>query len=268
MSATRVITSSVLVPVVFIVVWFLPPTFFAVLAVVAAAIGQQELYAMARQRGATPMSVTGIVLGAAVILSMARPLQTMIGNGPLPWIVFGILVVLSVRLFSSRPVEGALDDIAVTLFGVCYVALLLGYQVAILAGIPGKRWLLFLYLAIWASDIGAYYVGTAYGRHRLYEKISPKKSIEGLLGGTVASMVVALPCKFWLVPSLGWFEALLVGLGLALVGTVGDLAESLIKRSFGVKDSGTVIPGHGGILDRLDSLMFAAPVLYYYLRLR
>lgn len=267
MSATRVLTSSLLVPLLLAVVWFLPPVCFALLAAVAAAIGQQELYAMARQRGTAPLSLTGIVLGAAVVMSMAYPLHALSG-GALPWVVLGVLAVLTVRLFSSRPVEGALEDVAMTLFGVFYVALLFGYQVAILAGGPGKRWLLFLYFVIWASDIGAYYVGTAYGRRRLYEKISPKKSIEGLLGGAAASMAVALLCKFWLVGSLGWLEALLVGCALALVGTVGDLAESLLKRSIGVKDSGAIIPGHGGILDRLDSLMFAAPALYYYLGLR
>jgi phosphatidate cytidylyltransferase len=267
MSTTRVITSSVLVPVLFVVVWFLPPMYFTGLAVIAAAIGQYELSVMARPRGTAQLTVAGMVLGAAIIMNMARPLHAVTG-GALQWITLSVLLVLTARLFSPRPVEGALEDVAVTLFGVFYVALLFGYQAAINAGIAGKRWLVFLYFVIWASDIGAYYVGTSFGKHRLYEKISPKKSIEGLLGGTAASMVVALLCKFWLVTSLGWFEALLLGFGLALVGTVGDLVESLLKRSAGVKDSGTVVPGHGGILDRLDSLMFAAPALYYYLKMR
>ncbi len=267
MNTTRIITSSVLIPVLLLVVWFLPPLYFAVLAVAAAAIGQHELYVMARQRGTSPLSVTGIALGAAVVLSMARPLHATVG-GPLLWVGLSVLVVLSVRLFSSRPVEGAIEDAAVTLFGVCYVALLFGYQAALLAGAGGKRWLLFLYFVIWASDIGAYYIGTALGKHRLYEKISPKKSIEGLLGGVAASMIVELLCRFWIVESLDVIEAILLGVGLALAGTVGDLAESLIKRSVGVKDSGTIMPGHGGMLDRLDSLMFAAPALYYYLRMR
>ncbi len=267
MSATRVITSSVLVPILLVVVWYVPSFYFAVLVAAAAAIGQQELYAMARQRGSAPLSLTGIALGIVVVFSMARPVYTMAG-GALLWVGLSVLVILTVRLFSPRPAEGAFEDVAMTVFGVCYVALLFGFQVAIHAGGLGRQWLVFLYLVIWASDIGAYYIGTAYGRHRLYEKISPKKSIEGLLGGTAASMVVALLCSFWLIRSLGWFEALLLGLGLALVGTVGDLAESLIKRSSGVKDSGTLLPGHGGVLDRLDSLMFAAPALYYYLRVR
>jgi phosphatidate cytidylyltransferase len=150
------------------------------------------------------------------------------------------------------------------------VALLFAFQVAIHsgAGPAGKKWLVFLYLVIWASDTGAYYVGTAFGKHRLYEKISPKKSVEGLLGGVLASVLVAVLCKLWLVPSLGIIEAAVLGAVLALAGTAGDLSESLIKRSAGVKDSGTIIPGHGGILDRMDSMLFAAPVLFFYLRMR
>lgn len=267
MSSTRVLTSIVLVPVLFAVVWLMPPAYFAGLVIIAAAIGQYELYTMARVRGITPLTILGIVLGALIVLNIYRPIPPYRG-GPLFWITLCVLTVIVARLFSRRPVEGALEDITVTVFGLVYVALLFAYQVAIHAGPPGKKWLVFLYLVIWASDTGAYYIGTAFGKHRLYEKISPKKSIEGLIGGVLASILVAVLCSLWLVPSLGTIEAAVLGAVLALAGTVGDLAESLLKRSAGVKDSGTIIPGHGGILDRMDSMLFAAPVLFYYLRMR
>jgi phosphatidate cytidylyltransferase len=267
MSTTRVLSGLALVPILFAVVWLLPPAYFAGLAVAAGVIGQWELYAMAKGRGIEPLRIVGTALGSLLIINVFSPLYPNQG-GPVFWITLCVLTVLTVRLFSSRPVEGALEDIAVTLLGIFYVAMLFGFQVAIHAGSPGKRWLVFLFLVIWASDTGAYYAGTALGRHRLYEKISPKKSVEGLIGGTAASAVVAVLCKSWLVPALGWVEAALLGAILALVGTVGDLVESLIKRSAGVKDSGTLIPGHGGILDRMDSMLFAAPVLFYYLRMR
>jgi phosphatidate cytidylyltransferase len=267
MSATRVLSSIVLVPILFVVVWLMPSGYFAALAIIAAAIGQYELYAMAQARGIKPLTILGIALGALMVLNVYRPV--LFHRGDLSfWITLCVLAVIVARLFSRRPMEGALEDIAVTAFGIFYVALLFAFQVAIHAGPAGKKWLVFLYLVIWASDTGAYYVGTAFGKHRLYEKISPKKSIEGLAGGTLASIVVALLCRVWLVPVLGWMEALVLGAVLALAGTVGDLAESLIKRSAGVKDSGTLIPGHGGILDRMDSMLFAAPVLFYYLRMR
>ena len=267
MSATRVLSSVVLIPILFVVVWLMPSGYFAGLVVIAAAIGQYELYKMSRVRGMVPLIVSGIVLGALIVLLFYRPIPPYRG-GPYFWITLCILAIIVARLFSRRPVEGALEDMAVTMFGIVYVALLFAYQVAIHAGPSGRNWLVFLYLVIWASDTGAYYVGTAFGKRRLYEKISPKKSVEGLIGGVLASVLVAVLCKLWLVHSVGFFEAAVLGAVLALVGTVGDLAESLIKRSAGVKDSGAIIPGHGGILDRMDSMLFAAPALFYYLRMR
>ena len=266
MSKTRVLSSLILVPILFVVVWLLPPAYFTGLAVFAAALGQYELYGMAKARGIMPQTAAGIVLGSLIVINFYRPLYPYVG-GPLFWTTLCMLAVMVMRLFSRRAVEGALEDIAVTAAGIFYVALLFGFQVAILGG-SGKRWLVFLYLVIWASDTGAYYVGTAFGRHRLYEKISPKKSIEGLMGGMLAAMIIAMLCTVWLVPSFGLLEAAVLGAFLAAFGTVGDLVESLIKRSSGVKDSGSLIPGHGGILDRMDSMLFAAPVLFYYLRMR
>ncbi|MDA8098206.1 MAG: phosphatidate cytidylyltransferase [Nitrospiraceae bacterium] len=267
MSKTRVLTGAALVPILLAIVWYLPPLVFALLAVGGAAVGQAELYTMARTRGARPLIVTGTFFGALVVFNFYRPLIPSAG-GAVFLVSCAIIAVLTARLFARRHVEGAFEDVSFTLLGIVYVALLFGYQVAIHAGPPGKQWLLFLYLVIWASDTGAYYAGTSFGRHRLYEKISPKKSIEGLVGGTVASAGVAALCAKWLVDGAGTAEAVLLGVVLALVGTVGDLAESMLKRSVGVKDSGSIMPGHGGLLDRMDSMMFAAPVLYYYLRMR
>ena len=266
MSGTRVVTSVVLIPLLFIIVWFLPPVFFAGLAAAAAVLGQCEFYAMAKARGSKPLDTAGFVLGAVMVMAFA---QTGMHRTEYGFVLTCIvLAVLTVRLFSRRPVEGALEEVSVTVLGILYVALLFGFQVAIHRGLQGRNWLMFMYLVIWASDTGAYYVGSAFGKHRLYEKISPKKSLEGLAGGIAASILVAVLCKLWLVKGLGWGPAILLGAVLAIVGTIGDLAESLLKRSVGVKDSGTLIPGHGGILDRMDSMLFAAPVLYYYLRMR
>lgn len=265
MIGNRVVSSIVLIPLLFVIVWVLPPVFFALLAVAASVLGQHEYYTMAKARGQKPMELAGYVFGAFIILDFAQMVPHA-GQGAA--VTVAVLGVLTARLFSRRPVEGALEEASVTLLGVLYAALLFGFQVAVHRGPQGKHWLVFLYLVIWASDTGAYYIGTAYGRNRLYEKISPKKSIEGLAGGVAASALTALLCKLWLVKSIGWGQAVLLGAGLAVIGTVGDLAESLLKRSAGVKDSGSLIPGHGGILDRMDSMLFAAPVLYYYLKMR
>jgi len=262
----RVISGLLFLPIFYLVIWRLSPPYFTVLVLAAVAVGQYEFYRMARARGINPDTVLGSVMGALVVLESHHPL--LFGMGKI-YLAAGLLLIMIVRLFSPRPVEGAVEDISSTFTGIFYVAMLFSFQIAIRMGTNGKEWLVFLYFVIWASDIGAYSIGIPFGKHRLYEKISPKKSIEGFIGALVASAGVALLCRrLWFMPPLGLWEAVVLGLVLAGVGTLGDLTESLLKRAAGVKDSGNLIPGHGGILDRMDSMMFAAPVLYYYLRIR
>lgn len=262
----RVLSALLFLPVFYLVAWRLSPVYFTALVLAAALVGQYEFYRMARARGIRPQAGLGLVCGALVVLDFYHPLLPGAGNSFLAPAV--LLVVLTARLFSRRHVDGALEDVAATVLGVLYVALLFAFQVAVRTGMDGKQWLVFLYFIIWASDIGAYSVGIPFGRHRLYEKISPKKSIEGLAGALAAAAGMALLCRAWFMPPVGMGEAVALGLTLAAAGTIGDLAESLFKRAAGVKDSGSIIPGHGGVLDRMDSMLFAAPVLYYYLKMR
>ncbi len=260
----RVISGLLFLPIFYVVTWLLPSVYFMVLVLAAAAVGQYEFYRMAQARGFHPQKALGTALGILVVVWFYSPLFP---EENFLILAASLLLIIVERLFSSRPVDGALEDVATTFLGVCYVAMLFAFQVGIRTGVNGKQWLVFLYFIIWASDIGAYSIGIPFGRHRLYEKVSPKKSIEGLGGALVASAGMALLCRFWFIPVVGTGEAIGIALVLSAVGTVGDLAESLFKRAVGVKDSGGIIPGHGGILDRMDSMLFAAPVLYYYLRL-
>ncbi len=119
-------------------------------------------------------------------------------------------------------------------------------------------------LIVMTNDSAAYYTGSAFGKHRLYPLVSPKKSVEGAIGGLIGSLGGTLLAKFTFFPQLTFSDAVVTALVIGMVGQAGDLFESLLKRSFGVKDSGTIIPGHGGVLDRLDSILFAAPITYYY----
>ncbi|MFA5073113.1 MAG: phosphatidate cytidylyltransferase [Nitrospirota bacterium] len=265
MLSTRIISALIFLPFFYLIVWVLPPLYFTLFILAVAAVGLYEFYRMAGIRGVHPNRVLGIVLGVLLIVDAYYPLNFGIGA----FSIAGYLIVIMIaRLFSSRPVDGAFGDIAATFTGIFYVALLFAFQIMIRTGVDGKQWLVFLYFIIWASDIGAYAIGLPFGKHRLYEKISPKKSIEGLLGSLAAAVGMALLCRVWFLPSLGIQEAIGISLLLAIAGTIGDLAESLLKRSVGVKDSGGLIPGHGGVLDRMDSILFAGPVLYYYLALR
>ncbi len=261
----RTTTALLFLPIFYVVAWRLSSVYFTVLVMTAAVIGQYEFYRMVRARGFHPNVALGSALGVLVILAFYRRLP---GADMVLAITAVTILVLVARLFSPRAVDGAIEDIASTLLGILYVALLFAFQVGIRTGHDGKQWLVFLYFVIWASDIGAYAIGVPFGRHRLYEKISPKKSIEGLIGALAASIGMAVLCRKWFMPPTGAGEAVALGLALAVVGTIGDLAESLIKRAAGVKDSGGIVPGHGGILDRMDSMLLAAPVLYFYLSMR
>lgn len=262
----RIITGLLFLPIFYFVAWKLPMAYFTALVMAAAAVGQYEFYRMAHMRGFHPNKALGMVLGALVVMEFYHRLAS--GPGSVLSITASTILVLIARLLSSRPVDGAIEDISSTLSGIFYVALLFAFQVSIRAGMHGRQWLVFLYFVIWASDIGAYSIGIPFGKHRLYEKISPKKSIEGLIGALAAAAGMALLCRSWFMPPVSTGEAIALGLVLASVGTLGDLAESLFKRAAGVKDSGGIIPGHGGILDRMDSMLFAAPVLYFYLGIR
>jgi len=262
----RVISGLLFLPVFYLVAWKLPPLYFTGLVLAAVAVGLHEFYRMAQARGARPQVAVGMMLGVFTVIEFYHPLLPHLGSF---FSVTALLfAALAARLFSPRPVEGALEDAASTLLGVFYVGMLFAFQVVIRTGADGRQWLVFLYFIIWASDIGAYSIGVPFGRHRLYEKVSPKKSIEGLVGALAASAGMALVCRAWFMPPIDAGEAVGLALVLAAAGTVGDLVESLFKRSAGIKDSGGIIPGHGGILDRMDSMLFAAPVLYYYLKMR
>ncbi len=263
----RVISGLLFLPIFYAVTWELPPVYFAALLMLTAAMGQYEFYRMARTRGSSPCAGLGILAGVLIILEAYHPFP----RGAEIFFMAGcIMLVMVARLFSRRPVEGAIDDIAFTLAGIFYVAVLFAFQILIRMGVDGKQWLVFLYFVIWASDIGAYAIGIPFGKHRLYEKVSPKKSIEGFAGALIASVGMALVCRIWFMQAIpfGIGEAIGIALVLAVVGTIGDLVESLLKRASGLKDSGGIIPGHGGILDRMDSMLFAAPILYCYLMTR
>jgi len=179
-------------------------------------------------------------------------------------LTFLFLSVSIYTLFSFKDVKAAAAEAALFFFGVIYIPYLLGYLV-LLRGHPlGVKWILLIMFIVMSCDSAAYFVGCRYGKRRLYPEVSPKKSVEGSLGGLAGSLAGAMIARLTFFAELSVGDALLAALLIGVLGQVGDLFESLIKRSCGVKDSGTIFPGHGGILDRLDSILFASPVAYYY----
>ena len=159
----------------------------------------------------------------------------------------------------------ALLNISSTLLGILYIGWLFGRHLILLRMMPDGRNLIFLLAGItWGGDIGAYLIGKKFGKHKVIPAISPGKSWEGNIAGIVFSCIGALIIRHFLLPNIWIPHILILGIGLTIVGQIGDLAESLLKRGANVKDSGKIMPGHGGILDRCDSMIFITPFLYYY----
>lgn len=184
---------------------------------------------------------------------------------------FVILVLVSQTFRFQADFSKMFAGIGVTIFGVLWIVFLGGYLVAMRVGFenfPGlsTKLLVFFFLVSFGSDAAALYLGKALGKHKLAPKISPGKTWEGCVGGFGASLALAALASFTFFPELKWFAALPLAAAMMILGVLGDLAESAMKRGAGAKDAANILPGHGGLLDRLDSLLFNAPLLYYFAR--
>jgi phosphatidate cytidylyltransferase len=247
---------------VLLAVFFAGPPWLAVVLVAAClAVGLHEFAALLRARGIQPMTGVGFLLAAALFMDVVWPGWLGVPTAPL-----GALVLLALALRRGADFE-SVTAAAATLLGAVYLGALGGTIAALrtVSPIAQGAWRLTLLLVVQVfSDSLAFFVGHAIGRRRLAPGISPGKSVEGALGGLAGGVLGALAVRAVGLPSLPLLHAVALGAAAALMGIVGDLDESLLKRWAGVKDSGTLFPGHGGMLDRLDSLLFGAPVLYYY----
>ncbi len=202
--------------------------------------------------------IAGSLYGA-LLLSVFRFPQYLLLFAP--WAV--VMVLLSQVLMPGEIQESALNA-AKSLMGVFYIAGLIVF-LGLMKDFPmGGRWILFTLTIVWLNDSGAYFVGKALGKNKLAPVVSPNKTWEGAIGGTLASCIAGGVATLY-IPHLTLLTALLLSLFVGTLGQLGDLAESLLKRSFGVKDSGNLLPGHGGVLDRIDALLFAFPLMYAYL---
>jgi phosphatidate cytidylyltransferase len=256
--AKRALSTVVLLPVFVWAVVYAPAWVFTVLVCVVAGLGQWEFLEMFRRSGVPVRSAVALAGGVAVTASFVMP-----GLPP----VALTLVVLGL-LASGLPIGGgaltAWQPAAIGVAGVVYVNWLIGHALSLRHLPAGLDWVLLLVWVTWVGETTAYAVGSTVGRHKLAPTISPGKTVEGAVGQLVISPVAALVVQPWFGPSLGTLEAIGIGLVLGVVGQVGDLVESALKRSLGTKDTGRVIPGHGGVLDRIDGLLFNTPVLFYY----
>ncbi len=243
--------------------------FFLGLVDLVILLGLREFYALMRSKGYRPFEALGYFCALAISAYAWRQ------GVAVPLILTASLLAIMVREVFRKDMSHALTHMAVTVFGVMYVGWLGSHLVMLrelpaLRGAPdlvGAQLVFFAALVTWAADTGAYLAGISLGRHPLAPRISPKKTREGALGGLVAAALVGWLCARGFAGFITPLAGALLGLTAGVVGQLGDLVESLIKRDAGTKDTAELIPGHGGVLDRFDSLLFTVPVLYYWFRL-
>jgi phosphatidate cytidylyltransferase len=260
----RIYVALVFIPLFYMLVRYLPPIAFFGLVVGASWLALVELYGLHfRSRPATLAIATGVVMTTFVLSHLQWPGALPLG----PLLLFVMTAILLFYLVSKQDLSRSLVDVSVLIFGTLYIGFTLGHLLLTRALPDGIFLIFFVVLVTWAGDTGAYYAGMSMGRTPLAPSISPNKTVEGLLGGCLLAVMIALIARAWFIPSFTILDAVVLGLVLTVVGLIGDLSESMFKRSAGVKDSGGLIPGHGGVLDRLDSLLLTAPTYYYYVTL-
>jgi phosphatidate cytidylyltransferase len=241
---------------------------FKVLAVLGLGLALLEFLNLADARKMKTLRVEGfLALGFVLLPWVLRPVLSWEGKGTL---LIGLWILTLSFLWSSRPLKEMIPSVSVTFFGVAYFGLL-GVYFFRLRELPDGAWhLLWVYVATWAYDTGGYFAGNLWGRNKLAPLASPKKSWEGCLGGwvlTLAGLLILWKCFSFYAQAYSLADVIILSLILSFFGQVGDLVESVIKRSLAAKDSGSFFPGHGGVFDRIDSLLFNAPILFYYLTL-
>ena len=264
----RIVSAIVIVALVGSTVFLMPPWATLILAAVAAAAAGSELAGLSRALGGRVPTLFAAAAAAAGVVALASPHFFPDRLNAEPMTAFLLAATLAAGLLTlafTAPGPAVFTSLAALLLAPAYVGLPLGTLAAIRA-MCGPETMVWMIIVIAASDSAQYYTGRSLGKRKLAPAVSPGKTIEGLLGGLVVAPIAAAALAPWGLPDVPLYIAAVAGLILALFGVGGDLFESLLKRSAGMKDSSTLIPGHGGVLDRIDAYLFAAPVFYLLLR--
>jgi len=255
----RIISGAVLISIIIAVIvvdWVcaLTITFFI-------GLGLYEFFTMLEKKGVGIYKYFGIAIGLIIPFSILFRFE-LTRKWEFLFLVLALLILI-VMQFRRRQSNGVIVDISTTLFGILYIAWFFSFMIKIRYLDGGLGFLISLLLITKLGDIGAYFIGTHFGKTPFMPKISPKKTVEGSIAGLIFSIIGALISMRFLKQS--YLEVICIGIAIGILGQLGDLSESLMKRDCGVKDSGHLLPGMGGILDEIDSLLFTAPAFYFYL---
>ena len=255
----RVITALWGIPLLIVIIWFGGELGFTILVAIWGVLAVFEFYRMVAGAKVPPLTYFGLIWTLLFILSPHFNYDTLI-----PLLLTSAVILSLIWLLLRRQKEEAFISWAWTIAGILYVGWLLSYLVALRGLDAGRDWVFFALFTTFGSDTAAFFAGRALGRHHLAPSISPGKTWEGAIAGVFGAIIVSLLLVTLLSLPLGYGQAILLGLIVSIFGQLGDLVESLLKRNMGVKESGKLLPGHGGVLDRMDSVVFAGIVVYYY----
>lgn len=264
---TRILVAVLAIPLILgLSYWGKIP--FLVFALVIGLVSFYEFSAMAKIKNIFVCNLVGFLSVALIILNAYFHFFELE-----IFFLSAIPVLLLIELFRNK--HSAISNISATLLGIFYT----GFFTATLIGIReyyvgnsldysnGGFIIISILITLWMTDSAAYFIGSAFGKHKLFPRVSPNKSWEGAIAGFLFAIITLVVLKFVLLDFLGWIDIIAFGIIIGIFGQIGDLIESLVKRDAGVKDSSNIIPGHGGIFDRFDSLLFSAPIIYLYLLL-
>ncbi len=251
----RVLIALIALPVFYLYITELPPVFFLLILTIVMILAQIEFHSMYKTKKS--ISLLGVASGILLMFSALNPLAP----SPVNTAIIAFILISSARLFLIKDPSFSLRDIAPAVTGFLYIPHLLLTQWHL--RLLGHEWIILLYACAWTSDSFAYYIGKGLGKRKLYREVSPNKTVEGALGSVAGGIFSALVIGSLFIKNTDISSFILIGGAIGAVTIAGDLVESMFKRDAGIKDSGSLIPGHGGVLDKIDGVLFAGPVLYW-----
>jgi phosphatidate cytidylyltransferase len=258
----RLLTAAVVSPALLWALFMGPHWAFPAMAALVCLLGAVELFQMVAPSDKVTQTY-GVLATLGVFSFAGGVLPQSVGTGALVILVISAMLLTLLR---AKPLETAASRMAWSIAGPIYLGGLFGVIAHLFQFRHGGEWVLLGMLTSFWSDTGGYFAGRTFGKHALSPVVSPKKTVEGSIGGLLGALVGGLLAHFWFLPSLPFVHAVLLSITAAAAGQAGDLCESLIKRSTGVKDSGTILPGHGGIMDRVDALLFSSATIWAYVQ--